>query len=171
MDADAILTAVEEVLLGTLGSVRTVPAGTFARRAYEGLDVTLAARALEVPRFELEVTRSMRTGAIGPKTGPIGVDRVVVNVRFVFSTAHELGDAARTATRAEALEKVRTARLALEWPGNLAATAAAAPTGLISSCLVAEKDGAKTLREDWKKRLYVVELAMEGLVRTVQAVS
>lgn len=171
MDADAILTAVEEVLLGTLGTVRTVAAGTFERRAYEGLDITAAARALEVPRFEVEVTGQQATGVIGPRTSNVGVERVHVLVRFLFPTEHELVDDERRATRADALEKVRDARLALEWPPNLVQTVAGAPTGLVSGCLVAVPAGAKVIREDWKKRLYEVELAFEQLVRTTQPVS
>lgn len=170
MDADAILTAVEECLLGTIGSVRTVASGTFARRAYEGLDLTLAARAMETPRFEVELRSIERTGAIGPRSASVSVEEVEVLCRFVFSTDHELQDAERTSKRAEAAEKILTARRALEWPGNLTQTAAAAPTGLVSGCLTADT-GATVKREDWKRRLYVVEMPMIGLVRSAQAVS
>lgn len=166
MDADAILTAIDAVLLGTSGSVRTVPAGTFSRRAYDGLDITLAARALEKPRFEVELVSIERTGAVGPRTASIVVEAIELLVRFVWATEHELDDNARRATRAEALEKVQLARQALEWPGNLPS----ASTGLISSCLTT-RGVAKVIRESWRQRLYVVELGFRGLVSDTQAVA
>lgn len=171
LSAAALLTAAEEVCLGTIGSVRTVAAGTVALDGYEGqTDEKLAAAVRVKPRVELEVVELARTGAVAPLTANIAIERATLRLVLVLTTEFELRDDQRASVRAAWLELMESLRDALCWPGNLAQTAAASTTRLVGQQLV-PSGAARVLREDWRRRIYKGEQRLVGLIRATKAVA
>lgn len=164
MDGSAILTAAEEVLRGTLGSVRTVAPTTIQRDAYAGMsDEQLRMAVLVMTRFEVEAVSLLRSKAVGPVTASIAIHELILRVRYAFSTETELDADERRATRAACLNKIEECRRALTWPGNLAETLALVPTNLIGHALT-ERGEARIIREDWDTRIFVAEALFIGLI-------
>ena len=171
MDAEAILTAAEEVLRGTLGGVRTVTAGALLRDAYVGqTDEQLRMAVLVNARFEVEATSLQRTKAVGPVNASKAIHEIELRVRLAFSTESELGANDRRTVRADCLEMVETCRRALTWPGNLSATSASTATNLVGGALES-KGPARVTREDWAARIFVTEALFSGLVNDTLPVS
>lgn len=163
----AILTAVEECCLGTIGSVETVTAGTVLRGAYQPIDDDrTAAAAMIKPRFEVEWKSTRDTGLVPRMSSHVGLE-IKLLVRVVYSTSFEIDDDLRRAIRATGAATVEAIRNALTRPGNLTQTAAAVATGLTSGCLKkAEFSGV--VREDFKRRMWIAEVACTGLVCTTR---
>lgn len=145
-----VLTAIEEVCLGTLGSIRTVASGTLARGGYESQAEHEATRSLVKPTFEAWVSECKRAVGAVPMHSNISMLEVTVSVRTTWTTDHEILDDQRRAIRASALDTLESCRAALCRAGNLTATSAAVATQIRSGCLL---DGAhKIEREDWRGR-------------------
>lgn len=167
----AVFTAIEEVALGALGSIRTVPAGTLARDAYQGIgDRTLAERVLVKPRVEVALVGVGRSKVIAPATASKQLYDLELKITLALTTEHEVREDERRATRAEGLALATQVIEALTWPGNLAQTVAGSLTGLISRCLH-WVGPAKVVREDFKKRVFVLELPARGRVLASAAVT
>lgn len=157
MDANAILTATEEVLRGVLGSVRTVAPGSIERDAYAGIsDEQLRMAVLVRARFELETVSIARSKAVGPVTASVAIHDLILRVRLAFSTETELNADERRETRADCIDKIEECRRALTWPGNLATTLLGAPTNLVGHALQ-ERGDSRIIREDWDARIFVAE--------------
>jgi hypothetical protein len=171
LSAAALLTAAEEVCLGTIGSVRTVAAGTVALDGYEGqTDEKLAAAVRVKPRIEIEVIEFGRTGAVAPMTANVAIERVTLRLVLVLTTEFELRDDQRASVRAAWLELMEALRDALCWPGNLAQTLAATTTRLVGRQLM-PAGAARVLREDWRRRVYKGEQRLTGLIQATKAVA
>lgn len=171
MDANAALAATEELLLGRLGSVRTVKPSTLARDAYASqTDEQRRMAVLVKARFEVEPVRLERTTAIGPVTASLAVHELEVRVRWAFSTESEVDADSRRELRAEILEKLEECRRALTWPGNLRETLAGVPTGLVGQALDS-RGGARIVREDWPARIVVAEAQFVGRILDTLPVS
>jgi hypothetical protein len=169
----AVLQAAEQVLEGTIGSVRTVAANTVRAGAFAGIsDEKLAADVLVKTRYEVEAVEDETTGIVAPETADLSIDRVTVRVRLVFSpsTTGELDDVARRTTRAACLTTADACRDALAFPGNLRQTQAGVATNLAGHALL-RKGPVRVAREDWEKRLFVAEFLMTGLVHRTRAVA
>lgn len=170
MNTAAILRATEEVLLGSIGTVRTVDADELALDAYSGqTDEARAAAARVRARVEVEPLTVKRTGAVAPETASRAILEIELAIRFAFTTEHELEDSERRAAHAAALDTVETARKALAWPGNLVETSAADATSLVGGCLYFRS--LTRARADFRTRLIEYELRMFGLVNESQATS
>lgn len=171
MSFGAALTAIEECLDGTLGSVRTTTSDDLSRDAYAAADdFTLAQRAMSGRRFEVEVVGQRRTTAVGPPTADRAVLALDILIVLVVPTASEVEGDLRAAVRALAENIYMRAQQALMWPGNLVTTVAGASTGIVSGCL--SKCGpARVTREDWKARIYRLEAPATALVLVSQPVS
>lgn len=170
-DFAAILLAVEELCVGTIGAVRVVSAGALALGAYETqTEEAAAAGALVNSRVEVEYTGHGRTGASGPVNASIAILKVDLEIRFLFSTEFELQEAERRGTRAQCASLIDDVRGALQWPGNLAATSGGAVTGLVTKCLHT-LDAVKVDKKDFPGRLYAAKFGAHGLVQAAQLVS
>jgi len=139
LQAGAILTSIREVIEDGSGLVRDITAGT-----YEGgiSSVTngaaLGSLSLSTPRVESKITNVSPHPASPPIGGTLILRSLSVTVRIVrgFSGRHELNDTHRDALQGLVVADADVIAQALTWPGNLTATNAAAPTGLVSGCLV-----------------------------------
>lgn len=147
---DALMVALRELLTGKIGSVRTVAAGSLKLGGPEGMtEATLAHRAKEKERIEIELTPPVSQGFLGVMCDR-WLERSDITVRLTHSADHQQLDIARHTLRAAAADDHTTIGLALTWPGNLAATYDGTATGLVSGCL-APLDGA-TIKEAWQKK-------------------
>ena len=161
----AVLTAIEEVCLGTIGTVRTIPAASILRGVYAGIaDLTLAENVRAKGRFEAELLGHERTGAVAPEAGNVHVYGVDVRVQLAMTMESEVEADQRRATRAAALDFAEAVRRALRWPGNLTSTAAAVATGAVSGCFV-KLGPSRVTREDWKARIFRMEMVGRFLVK------
>lgn len=174
MSKAAILRAIHEVLTGTIGTIRTVPAGTVRAGAWDKIsDEKLAADALVRARFEVEPIEDVDSGAIAPSTAPLVVDRFSVRVRLGFSpakTTGELDEETRRAARVAIWDELKRCQDALGFAGNLVQDSTAAPTNLVGAAL--EPAGpARIVREDWALRIVVGEFVMHGWINRARAVA
>ena len=160
----AILTAVEECCLGTIGTVETVTAGTVLRGAYQPLDDDrIAALARVSPRVEVEWKGDRDTGML-PRMSSRASLEVKLLVRLVYAFDFELQDAERKSVRGTAALTGNKIRNALTRNGNLTQTSAAVVTELASGAM--KKAELKVVREDLKRRLWIAEVECTGLVCT-----
>lgn len=136
--ATEILTAVREVVEEAAGSVRIITADTYRPGAHEALNEDAAStQSLVKPRAEVRFASIGPHGARPPEQGSFtlyALELEVAVTRFL-GTEHMILDDVRTALRAVAAQDASRLAQALGWPGNLAATAAGAPTGLVSGML------------------------------------
>lgn len=165
-----VMDAIERCCLGTIGSIRTVTAGTVERDAYGAIaDFTLAQRVRVKARFEVELVSATRTGHIAPATANRAILEVVVRIVLALTTETEVAADDRRDVRRDALGLWETIRQALTWPGNLS-TVDATATLIVSGCL--RKCGpARVTREDWPKRIFRLEAEGVALVEQAQVVS
>lgn len=170
MTVEYVMPAVEACCLGTIGSVRTVPAATIQRDAYGAMaDFTLAQRVRVKTRFEVELVSMTRTGYVGPVSGDRAIVEVALRVVLAFTTETEVDADARRDVRSDAMRVGELVRLALTWPGNLT-TVDAVATGIVSGCL--RKCGPfRVTREDWPNRTFRLEAEGIALVEQAQVVS
>lgn len=162
----AILTAIEEVCLGTIGSVETVTANAVLRGAYQSAtDETWAALARVKPRVEVEWLGASDSG-LTPRLSSHKSLSIKVLIRVLYATEFEVDAALRKTLRASAAALVEQIRSAVTRPGNLTQTSGAVLTELASGCLF--KSSSSVKREDFKRRIYATEITCEGLVCTTR---
>lgn len=145
------ITAIRECLLGTVGTVRVVTPGDVTEGAYPSTTEHEAARAITGPHFEVSITKVGPNPASPWTHSPQLIQDVEVQVRTVATTGHELLDDARAATRADMLNLLEDCRAALMRSPNVASTAAAVDTGIVSGALRLWH-GHTLEREDWARR-------------------
>lgn len=174
MSKASILRAIDEVLTGTIGSVRTVTAGTTRAGAWEGIsDEKLAADALVKTRFEVIPLGEGDTGEIAPNTANLAIDSITVRIRIAFLvevTTGELDDAARRVARAAIWDLVVQCRDALTYAGNLTQDSTAVATDLVGHALIPVGETVFD-REDWAKRILVASFVMKGSINRTRAVA
>lgn len=145
------INAIRECCLGAVGSVRVVPPGDVAERAYPSTVEHEAARALTGPRFEVTIVRAEPSKDSPWEHSPVRLELYTVQIRTEFTTAHELIDAARASAQSEAWNLLNTCRAALMRGGNLLTTADSTATGIVSGCL--HRFISHDLeRADWQRR-------------------
>lgn len=169
--AEAILTAIEELAKGEIGAVRALGAAELGLDAYDSIDDrTLAERALVLPRIEVMLESLERNKHVAPRTASVQIDDVNLKLRIAVRTEAEVRHEERMRSRARALSLADRLTKALTWPGNLTQTAAAVSTGLVSRCL--HRVGPwKVTREDFKKKVLVIEASAKGRVQSTAPVS
>lgn len=176
MNGDAIVGAIRGVILGELGSVRTVPAGAFG----EGVPSTWpggddgARRLLADAKktFDVHLGLPRRTNAVGPSTASRAVLALDVRVTLTYAitlVADTFDAGHRYAARALASEDALTITQALEWPGNLLVDTEGAVTKLVSGRL-GEGAPPRVVREDWTTGVYEVELRYRAHVLEEQPI-
>lgn len=161
----AILTACEEIALGTIGTTEVVSPGVFARGVYLPLAIGAAANAFVHTRAEVEISGPHDTGLIPRSSGNAAIEFDVL-VRCSFSTAFEIDDNGRRATRATAIAQTELVRAALTRPQNIAQTSGSVATQICGGCLI--KASTKVTREDHKARIFVTEITAKALVFTTR---
>jgi hypothetical protein len=161
VDADALITAIRDVIKGDAGSVRTVPAGFGEDVAADTPD---AAKWLRGTSFDVRFRPPRRTPGVGPVNGSRALLVVEVDVRLTYRVEKHaaLVESRRYEVRAQAGEDALTITQALTWPGNV--------PGFVGAQLRQRSGGAVT-RADWRAGIYEVELYLEGLVNETQAVA
>lgn len=175
MNAEAITAAIREVIRGELGSVRTVPVGEWIEGVpaqlgmHGGLDGDTARRLRAEGRrlFDVEVAPARRTGAVGSSAASHSLLAITTRIVLwlpITLVAETVSADHRYAARADALEQAQVIREAIEWPGNLLATADGTPTGIVSGRL-GEAQTPRIVREDWSRGLYEIELRFSGYVQ------
>lgn len=170
-DRGALLVAVDEVITGALGSVRTMPPIFEVGAAYDGVsDEKLGGDVIVRPMADVKLLEVERTGAVAPETADLSIDRVTLRIRVAFTTADQLDGDLRRAVRALCWAMVESIQDALAWAGNLVQTAGGAATGVGGGALM-RTGPARVVREDWAKRIFVAEFVMTGLVQRTRAVA
>lgn len=166
MNSAAIYGAIRGVMEGRLGSVRTIPPGTF-ELGIPGDDDQDRARWLKskrAPRYDVTIDTPQRSEGLGPVTGDCALIAIRVSVQLTYplvrmrdATAHS-----RFEVRSKAADDSHAIKRALTWPGNLAADEDGTPTRLVSKCLRESTGPEPEPTEDWEAGLYTVELRFEG---------
>lgn len=166
-----IRTAIEEVLAGTIGSVRTVTANKFKKGAHSGRS-SGAQRALALvnTRFETNFVsfEPHEATPISAKSS-LRLDRLSLVIRFRYSFDAPIREDARTTVLDSVLNDGDEARQALTYPDNLKETNASVATNIVSGMLVQPR--FEVVEEDWDNKLVVAELTAEAIANISQAVS
>lgn len=172
MDADAILAALRGVLLGDLGSVRTIAADTFIDAAV-GNDTARAARANTKPTFDIELGPARRTRDVGPPDAAQAMLELPVRITLTYpitATNDAANGTERRRVRALAAEHARDIEAALGWGRNVEVDGDANATGIIPGGVMPA--GPWTVRrEDWNAGLYEVVGPFKALVVETRAVA
>lgn len=136
--SQAILTRIREVIDTGAGIARTIDPMRINGDLPEGLDnMEEARRGVEVARHEAQIVGVSRSSSSPPSLGSLLLYDVAVQIRLIRSvTRHEqISDPDRDVLMAMASEDADVLAQALEFPGNLTATAAATATDLVSGRL------------------------------------
>jgi len=161
--ATYIRTAIDELLAGTIGSVRTVTADTLLNGhddAWEGLSISKARYDLTLgaieqhPSSPISALTSYRIGRLP----------VTIALRFHLPTAAT--ESERDDVRASAYELADTVIQALGYPGNLTQTDDENATGIISGMLT--NLGTNIPVEDWEAQILTIEVTGDAIVQIVQ---
>lgn len=167
-----IRTAIREVLEGTIGSVRTVPVGTFSRGAQDGRSVTSRqAQTLINPRYDVRLDRMTQHPAT--PVGAIGsyrLDELAVTVLIAWKLSSTILDDQRDAVRNDVMDALDTAWQALARPGNLDQTAGAVSTNIISGCLIG-LEAMEIIEENWDEHQLAAQISATCIVKVTQAVA
>lgn len=171
MNTTAILTAIEEVCTGALGSVRTVAPGTLTQGGVRGLsDEAAFADALVKTRFDVELPTPNRSDIIAPQNANLEVLEIYPTILLTHTTEVEIVVSAQRTVKARAADDATAVRRALSWPGNLAQTSGAVATGIVSAALVLLAE-PEVIRADWAARIYQTQLRFKGWVQDSVPVS
>lgn len=138
VQAAALITRLREVLEDSAGTLRTVPAARFDGDSPEGLSADEAMRrSLTAPRIRARVKVLGRSKSSPPITGNLVIYDITVSVksRRTITPLEQLDEASNDVLMAAAVTDADVIRQALEYPGNLTQTAAAAATDLVSGML------------------------------------
>lgn len=134
IDVTAILTAIREVCDTNAGTLRTISSTRFDGGVYEGLDDdTISTRAAVRAVFEPRLTGMTLHPASPPESGSLAIYLINVEVSVYrhLDAADKLVDLTRDTARGLAFQDGDVLKQALGYPGNLAQTSSASPTGLI----------------------------------------
>lgn len=164
-----IRTAIREVLEGSLGSVRTVPAGTVARGAQQGRSVTSRqAQSLVTPRYDVRIESlsphpSTPVGAIGSHR----LDDATVTIEFAYKLSSTILDDQRDELRDQVMDDLDVCWQALARPGNLTQTSAAVATNIISG-LLHSPSSIEVLDENWDEKILTAQIVATATLQVSQ---
>lgn len=173
LNAAAILARIEQVLVDSLGSVRTVPTDRFQADAYAGQpDAEAAIRALVVPTVDVEIVaqRPHRSPPTMHSMQLRELDVVVTVTRATDATA-KIDAATRRALRALAATDADVCAQALGYPGNLTTTSAGTATGLVTGLLTYLDSVTATRFEGETSARTVSTHRFRGIANITQATS
>ena len=129
-----------ELVLGKIGSVRTVASTRFLLGVHEERPAEQAHRSRAAPRIEIKITVPdfVPLGSVYCDTG---LESAEVEVIVTRASTHEVLDEARHELRELGFDDISILRDALTWPNNLTTTSDGVSTGLLSGCLVSIPGG------------------------------
>lgn len=161
--ARAIRRAVRECLTGALVSARSPSTGYASDDLFTNAETyTQLARAVIKPTFEVAVTSVGRQ-----EDSPSTVNNILLyNVAVNVTVSYKLEDTVLSPdvydeVKSDAERDIDVFTRALGWPGAVAQTIAAVPTGLVSGLLRAT--GASIVDDEPEQGLYRVSLDFEGV--------
>ena len=138
IQAAALLTRLGEVLTDGLGAKRPITGSRFSGDFQEGLaDNEIMRRGLAAPRVRADVMVMGRSKSSPPINGNLIIYDIQVTVTSVrtITRDEQVDETSNDTLVAAALVDMDAIRQALEYPGNLTTTAAAAATDLVSGML------------------------------------
>ena len=166
----AILTAVEELLTGQIGTVRTFSETELATGTYPSLNPgEKARRAMVRPRFDVNITSYRKNAATASENSSQAIYDISVRVVCEYKLEHPIIEADRLAIRAQALTDGEQMRQAMGKPGNLTQTLAEVATGLASGLL--RFDGFQLIEENFDQRLLRTQVDFTGVALATMAVT
>ena len=145
----AVDQALRELVLGEIGSVRTVASTRFLLGVHEDKPAEQFHRSVERARIEvtIEVPEFVPLGSVYCDTG---LEEAEVEITTTRASTHQVLDIARHELRALALDDLSVLRDALTYPGNLTTTSDGVATGILSGCLVPVPGGDQEFDSDRK---------------------
>jgi hypothetical protein len=176
----AMRTAIAELLRGSIGNVRVVPAGLFEPGVFEGQKAS--AKQVKVidhrfqHRFDVSVTRQSRNAATPLSTK---ASYRIAQYSITIQIWTRLKAVTQIETREEQLARIEgdfdVVAQALNYPNNLTATLGAQQTGIVSG-LLQGPDGSATpvwelVEENWELHLLRSRIVAEAIVIQQQAVA
>jgi hypothetical protein len=181
LQSTAIQTAIEELLEGSIGTTRRVPAMLFESDVFDGQPTAATqAKAYDprwVHRFDVVVGRQAPHGST-----PLSVKSAhrnatfAVTINLVTRLPNTSAHSKRKAQRARIAGDVDTAIAALSYPGNLTETQDHEATGIISGMLLGPDGGQgspvwEPVEENWPQHLYRSRITASAIVQINQAVA
>jgi hypothetical protein len=177
LNAAAILARVEQVIVDSLGNLRTVPSSRFQADAYTGQpDAEAAVRAFVKPTVEAEIVAQRPHPRSPPAMHSMQLREIDVTVTVTRATdaTAKIDAATRRAIKALSASDADVIAQALGYPGgggNLATTSAGTLTGLVSGIL-AYVDSATRVEFGGETSARVVSVhRFRGVVNITQATS
>lgn len=177
----AIRVAIEELLHGSSGGVRKVPAGLFERGVLDGQPLSAQqARTYDqrcVHRFDVKVGPWRNHGATPLSTkASVRISRVGVVINVSTRLPATALDTRRHEQRAQIEGDFDAAVQALNYPGNLEATTDDEPTGIVSGLLQGPDEGQPTptwevVDENWAEHILRSRISGSATVAIVQAIA
>jgi hypothetical protein len=179
--SSAIRTAITELLRGSIGDVRIVPAGLFEPGVFDGQKMPAQqSKAIDhryVHRFDLKITRQVNNAAtpLGVSNAPYRIADYSIAINITTRLKAVTRDDAREEQRAQIEGDCDVAIQALNYRSNLSTTLDAQPTGIVSG-LLKGPDTASTpvwelVEENWEQQLLRSRIVAEATVIQQQAVS
>lgn len=177
----AIRVAIEELLHGSSGIVRKVPAGLFERGVLDGQPLTAQqARTYDqryVHRFDVRVGpwRNHEATPLSTKAS-VRISRVGVVINVSTRLPATPLDNKRHEQRAQIEGDFDTAVQALNYPGNLTVTVDDEETGIVSGLLQGPDEGQPTptwevVDENWSEHILRSRISGSATVRIAQAIA
>jgi hypothetical protein len=166
-----ILRAIREVCEGTIGTLRTVPAGRVAYGMHSGLaEDELARSSFVTPLFDVVPGELRAASSTTGLVGSFGIKELDITVTLAYTLPQEVLADDREAMRATVYDDMDVIAQALTSPRppNLAQTLAAVPTNLVGGALRFEN--ARIQSEDPDNNLITAELRFLARVKVSQAV-
>lgn len=130
-----LLTRIAEVLIDGAGSSRTLPPGDRFLDAHYGDAPAQGSRNANECKRCIAFITGMRERSFNSELWATATYEIDVLVETTYFVNHPAQPSVLRATLAAAALDGNLVRAALCWPGNLSATTAAAPTGLVDGCL------------------------------------
>lgn len=164
-----ITTAIEELLEGTIGTTRTVTAGTFVKGAHGGRTAG-AQRTLATVNTQYEVRfPSGRQHEASPisHNANMRLEEIDLEILFRYDFNAEVLEGERSTTINSVHNDRDEAWQALSRPGNLTETNASVATGIVSGMLY---NYGYDLEEDWDNQMAILTLRAQAVVNISQAV-
>ena len=159
--------ALEQVLTGTIGSVRTMTATAIGmgHTPWHG-------QLVSQPRFDIRIARRQSHEATPVQyMGSHRLEQLDIEIDVFHSFASNIQEDKRGTVRDQVQWDVEAAKQALQWPGNLSVTSSSNATGIISGMLVGV--ASQVILEDWDQRPPRSQSRITGtaILRVVQPTS
>lgn len=176
MDADAILTAVRDVIEDNAGTLRAIAESRFAGSLPDGLtDSAASVRAMSTARAEATIVKGGLHKTNYPINSNMGLRSITVRIVVIrhLHLGEKLSDSLRDDAKALAAQDGDVLWQALSCPGNLTLDSGANATGIVSGMLNewAGSDLKRLQLRGEEAGLLETVHTFRGVVKVTQAVS